>query len=77
MNILLFHILFYYGLSQNIEYSSLCYTAEHFEVPTTCFLLQKLLYILAPPLPLWTSPSERYESLPPVLKSPGIPLNKT
>ena len=23
---ILFHILFYYGLSQDIEYSSLCYT---------------------------------------------------
>ena len=27
---ILFHILFHYGLSQDIEYSSLCYTVEHF-----------------------------------------------
>jgi len=29
-----------------------------FDVPTAWFLLQKLLYILAPSLPLWSSPSE-------------------
>ena len=29
-----------------------------FDVPTAWFLLQKLLYMLAPPLPVWSSSSE-------------------
>ena len=35
-------------------------------------LLQKPLYILAPPLPLWTSPSELSEMLCPGLKSSDL-----
>ena len=30
---MLFHILFHYGLSQYIEYSSLCYTVGHVVYP--------------------------------------------
>ena len=38
MNIYILHVHFYYGLSQNIEYSSLCYTVG------TCCL--SILYVL-------------------------------
>ena len=34
-----------------------------FDVPSTWSLLHKLLYILAPPLPLWSSLSELLEML--------------
>ena len=52
-----------------------------FDVLTTClfgvFFLQKLLYILAPPLPLGNRPSELSESLLPRIKSSVYPPNKT
>ena len=38
---ILFHVLFYYGLLQNIEYSSLCYTVE----PYCLSLLYIIVYI--------------------------------
>ena len=46
---ILFHILFHYGLSQDIEYSSLCYTVG------PCCL--SILYIANPKLPIHPPPT--------------------
>ena len=47
----LFHILFHYGLLQDIEYSSLCYTAGPYCVSILYILLIPISqFILLPPL---------------------------
>ena len=53
---ILFHILFHYGLSQNIEYSSLCYTVRPVVYPFSYNSLHPLIsdsqsILTCPPLP--------------------------
>ena len=47
-----------------------------FDYMNSLGVLQKLLYILAPPLSLWNSPSELSERLYPRLKSSLMPQRK-
>ena len=47
-----------------------------FDYMNSIGVLQKLLYILAPPLSLWNSPSELSEGLYPRLKSSLMPQIK-
>ena len=44
---ILFHILFHYGLSQDIEYSSLCYTVGHCFLSILYMYLFKLVFLFS------------------------------
>ena len=56
-----FHVLFHYGLSQDIEYSSLCYTEGPYCLSISVYtslhplILNSLYYHLPPPSPLATT----------------------
>ena len=65
---ILFHILFYYSLSQDIEYSSLCWTVGHcclsiLYIIVCILLISNSQSIPPPPLPLGNHKSVLFVSL--------------
>ena len=57
-----FHIIFFYGLLQNIEYSFLCYTVGTYFLLSSLYLLATHFSILAWKIP-WTEEPGRLQSM--------------